>query len=73
VVDATDLTKMVANGELRYILFNGDRQGNDQIARWAANSCTVVQEFSQSGPPQRSNVAGGPGQPSGGSTLYQCQ
>lgn len=47
VVDAADLAGMVANGELRYVLYSGQRNGGQDILRWLATSCSVVEEFSQ--------------------------
>jgi 4-amino-4-deoxy-L-arabinose transferase-like glycosyltransferase len=54
VVAVGDLAEMVADGELRYILFGG--QGiNQQITNWLQAQCTVVDEFSQQVGPQRQN------------------
>ena len=52
VVTADDLAEMVANGELRYILYGGDRGNKQEIVTWLASSCTVVEGFSvtQNGP-----------------------
>jgi 4-amino-4-deoxy-L-arabinose transferase-like glycosyltransferase len=57
VVTADDLAKMVANGELRYVLYGGDRGNKQEIANWLSSSCALVSEFSninteqgQSGP-----------------------
>jgi 4-amino-4-deoxy-L-arabinose transferase-like glycosyltransferase len=48
VVDAADLAEMVANGELRYVLYGGgQRNGNQVISNWLATSCSIVEEFSQ--------------------------
>ncbi len=48
VVDAADLAGMVANGELRYVLYGGDQRNRRQdISNWLAASCSVVEEFSQ--------------------------
>ena len=43
---------MIANGELRYILYGGDRGNNQEIANWLASSCSTVEGFSltQNGP-----------------------
>ncbi|MFN8417655.1 MAG: glycosyltransferase family 39 protein [Anaerolineae bacterium] len=59
VVDATDLQRLVDNGELRYILYGG-RGGpggntSSTISTWLQSSCTVVTDVSSSG-----------------GTLYQC-
>ncbi len=40
VVGLDDLTEMIENGELRYIL--GIPQGKQEIAQWVVSSCTVV-------------------------------
>ncbi len=47
VVSAEDLAAMVANGELRYVLYGGDRGNKEDIANWLKTSCSVVPEFSQ--------------------------
>lgn len=64
VVGADDLAEMVANGELRYILYGGDKE---DIVTWLNSSCTVVDGFTlnQNGP-----------QGQGGSQqmkLYECK
>ena len=80
VVSADDLAQMVADGELRYILYGGDGRGSkEDIANWLTSSCTVVSRFSNvsdsnqslaGNRPNGQNQAQGPG--GGGSTLYQC-
>ena len=52
VVSADDLAQLVANGELRYILFGGGEGWNQGISNWLTSSCTVVNGFSaaQNGP-----------------------
>lgn len=70
VAAVDDLQAMVANGELRYILYGG-RQGNQQeIANWLDSSCAVVKDvvIPQGGPggPQRS------AEPQG-MKLYECR
>ena len=80
VVTAEDLSRMVANGELRYVMYGGDRGGKQDIANWLSTSCSVVQEFSQlnTGDPQmpqrekQSQGLGGGG-PDQGTTLYLCR
>ena len=47
VIDAAGLAELVANGELRYVLFGGGRNSKQDIANWLSSSCTVVPEFSQ--------------------------
>lgn len=66
VVTAEDLSVMVANGELRYVMYGGDRGGKQDVANWLSASCSVVPEFSgiSSGNP-------GPGDQS--ATLYLCK
>lgn len=44
VVSVDDLQTMVANGELRYVLYGGDR-GKQNISNWLNSSCTVVNGF----------------------------
>ena len=47
VVSAEDLSAMVANGELRYVLYGSDRGGKGDITQWLNTSCSVVPQFSQ--------------------------
>jgi 4-amino-4-deoxy-L-arabinose transferase-like glycosyltransferase len=82
VVSVEDLTQMVANDELRYVLFDGGNNKQD-ISSWLRTSCTVISEFSNVSdairPPagnrlngqNQAQVSGG-GAPRGGSTLYVC-
>lgn len=71
VVDAGDLAEMVANGDLRYLLFTGDRGPNQEIARWLEADCAVVPGFNAGA--GAANPTGGTGSPStGGLRLYQC-
>ena len=77
VVSAEDLSAMVANGELRYVLYGGDRGSKEEITSWLKTSCSVVPEFSEitsgSQPPPQNNQAGGQqGQNSQAMALYQC-
>jgi 4-amino-4-deoxy-L-arabinose transferase-like glycosyltransferase len=64
VVTVDDLKEMVANGELRYVLYGGDRGGNTEITTWLKNSCSVVLDYSQT------NIGGPQGQ---AMTLYMCK
>jgi len=55
-----DLAEMVANGELRYVLFGG--QGNKlEIANWLQTSCSVVKGPQQQNFNQEREI------------LYNCQ
>lgn len=83
VVSADDLAQMVADSELRYVLYGGDNRGNKlDIASWLTSSCAVVSEFSNVGDetqspadgPNGRNQVQGPdgGGPGGASTLYLC-
>ena len=65
VVTAEDLSAMVANGELRYVMYGGDRGGKTDITNWLSTSCSVVQEFSGT-----SSGNQGPGNQA--TTLYVC-
>jgi len=51
VVDAAGLQEMVANGELRYIMYTGDRGPNQEIIAWLQSSCSLVPGFDQVGTP----------------------
>ena len=74
---AEDLSAMVANGELRYVLYGSGGQGNKAgISNWLKTSCSVVPEFSKvsSGHPpaaQGPNGQQGPGNQA--MTLYMCK
>jgi 4-amino-4-deoxy-L-arabinose transferase-like glycosyltransferase len=77
VVTAEDLSAMVANGELRYVLYGGDRGSKQDITSWLKTSCSVVPEFSQSSSGGQRQAAQGPnGQQGPGNqamTLYMCK
>lgn len=67
VVTVDDLKEMVANGELRYILYGGDRGNNQDTTNWLNSSCKVVGgiTITQNGPQ---------GQPGGQEMkLYECR
>lgn len=70
VVSADDLAELVANGELRYVLFGGGRNNKQDVLTWLQSSCSVVEEFSQSTGAQQIQ---GPGQNGGGQILYECK
>jgi 4-amino-4-deoxy-L-arabinose transferase-like glycosyltransferase len=46
VVTADDLAEMVTNGELRYVVYGGDRGKKQDILNWLASSCNIVEGFS---------------------------
>jgi 4-amino-4-deoxy-L-arabinose transferase-like glycosyltransferase len=72
VVTADDLSAMVASGELRYVMYGGDRGGKTDIANWLNTSCSVVSEFSgTSSGNQGPNNQQGPGNQA--TTLYMCK
>jgi hypothetical protein len=71
VVGVDDLKQMVANGELRYILYGGERGNKQEIGDWLQNSCVNMVDFVQAdNRPQPQN--GGPDQ-GGGMLLYRCE
>ena len=82
VVSADDLAQMVADGELRYVMYGGNGGpdgGKQDISNWLSSSCSVVSEFSNT---TNSNQVDGQSQfqgPNGGgpggqaSTLYMCE
>jgi 4-amino-4-deoxy-L-arabinose transferase-like glycosyltransferase len=73
VVTVDDLKTMVADGELRYILYGGDRGNNQDIANWLASSCSVSEGFTVT--ENRPGGPGGPQGPGGGQQemkLYEC-
>lgn len=77
VVSVEDLAKMVANGELRYVLYGGERGNKQDISNWLKSSCGVVLDFSDisaGNQPDGRNQLDGPG--GGGNnqmTLYLCR
>jgi 4-amino-4-deoxy-L-arabinose transferase-like glycosyltransferase len=75
VIDATGLAEMVANGELRYVLYSAERNGRDDIGQWLASSCTVVPGFGQGNDRPGTNQQA-PGRTPGGenqqNVLYLC-
>jgi 4-amino-4-deoxy-L-arabinose transferase-like glycosyltransferase len=77
VVSAEDLSAMVANGELRYVLYGGEKGGKEDIANWLKTSCSVVPEFSQSSSGVQRQAAQGPNSQQGpgnqNMTLYMCK
>ena len=64
VVTVDDLKELVANGELRYILYGGDRGNNTEIANWLKNSCSVVLNYSQTSATNQREQ---------GMSLYMCR
>jgi 4-amino-4-deoxy-L-arabinose transferase-like glycosyltransferase len=82
VVSAEDLSAMVANGELRYVMYGGDRGGKQDIANWLNASCSVIPQFSQAigsaaRPPQgqvgQNQMQNQVGPPNQQMALYLCQ
>ena len=80
VVNAEDLSAMVAQDELRYILYSGERGGKNDIQNWLVTSCSAVPEFStlNSGnqPAQGANAqedGSDGGSPSQSMILYRCE
>ena len=67
VVSADDLSTLVANGELRYVLYGDPRGNKADIASWLSTACSVVPEFSSvsSGGPQAANQPDGQNQANG--------
>lgn len=60
VVNMQDLADMVANGELRYILYGSERGDTQVITNWLSNSCTIVPGFGTTAQGQ-------------GMVLYECR
>ncbi|HNE04553.1 MAG TPA: hypothetical protein PLT08_08550, partial [Anaerolineales bacterium] len=65
VVTVDDLKELVANGELRYILYGGDR-GNQEITNWLSSSCAIVNDFNNLSQAQQ-------GPQNQAMTLYSCR
>jgi hypothetical protein len=77
VVDAGDLAQLVDDGELRYVLSNGQggRNGQSNVSTWLSTSCSVVVEYSQRAVANLNDADGGPqGAPGnqGPTILYDC-
>lgn len=64
VVTVDDLKELIANGDLRYILYGGNR-GNQEIVNWLSSSCALVNEFN--------SQTQGQGPQDQGMTLYSCR
>ncbi|MBK8824501.1 MAG: glycosyltransferase family 39 protein [Anaerolineales bacterium] len=74
VVSAEDLSALVANGELRYVLYGGERGGKEDIASWLKASCSVVTEFSSTSSDAQPQGQNGQQRPDNQSlTLYMCK
>ena len=71
VIDADGLAELVANGDLRYVLFGGVN-GKQEIAQWLQTSCTVVPEFSQTNQRPVQNQQRQGGRNNQENVLYQC-
>ena len=71
VVNASDLAKLVANGELRYVLSSGKSDTRSSISTWLASNCTVVSDVSSVSVAQPVQPQG-PGPNGNGSVLYDC-
>jgi len=65
VVTVDDLAEMVANGELRYVLYGGGRGNKQDTLNWLRTSCTMVNELSNTGSTQ--------GPRNQGIMLYSCR
>lgn len=68
VVTVDDLKEMVANGELRYILYGGDRGNKQDIIDWLSTSCAVVNDYRSV-----NAVQGQQGPRDQTMTLYSCR
>ena len=70
VIDADGLAELVANGELRYVLYGAGKNNKQDIGNWLVSSCTVVPEFSRG----NARPAQGQQRPSNNqpTVLYQC-
>jgi 4-amino-4-deoxy-L-arabinose transferase-like glycosyltransferase len=70
VVSAEDLSAMVANGELHYVLYGDERGNKEDIANWLKTSCSVVPEFSRT---SSGNLPAAQGPGNQAMTLYMCK
>ncbi|MBC7879119.1 MAG: glycosyltransferase family 39 protein [Anaerolineales bacterium] len=72
VVSVDDLSAMVANGELRYVLYGDERPSKQDIINWLNSACSVMLDFSQAGMANSQTINGGnPGHQA--MTLYLCK
>ena len=70
VVNASGLAKLVANGDLRYVLYGGQGggpSGSSDIATWLNGNCQIVSDFGEAAGQNQAGPGGS------GSTLYQCE
>jgi len=65
VVTVDDLKELVANGELRYVLYGDERSNKQDFSNWLNTSCVIVREFSNT------NTAQVPRNQ--GLILYECR
>ena len=74
VIDGNSLAKLVANGDVRYVLWGnndgGGRGGNASITSYLQSSCSVVTDASIGVTQNNTQRSFGPG--GGAQTLYQC-
>jgi 4-amino-4-deoxy-L-arabinose transferase-like glycosyltransferase len=68
VIDVEELARMVADGELRYVLGQGLEQHKPEIAAWLENSCSVVDVPGV----ETVSVRRTPGPGAQGGVLYDC-
>ncbi|MBI3165869.1 MAG: hypothetical protein HYZ24_14395 [Chloroflexi bacterium] len=73
VVTVDDLARMVANGELRYIMYGGDRGNKEDVVNWLKTSCSIVPEFSNQSNGQNQPQGPDGGGPNQSSMLYMCR
>jgi hypothetical protein len=70
VISADGLAELVADGDLRYVLFSDGRGNKQDISDWLESACTVVPEFSQTNN-NRMQEQQRPGN-NQATVLYQC-
>jgi 4-amino-4-deoxy-L-arabinose transferase-like glycosyltransferase len=72
VVGVDDLKQMVAAGELRYILYGGERGNKQEITAWLQSACVNMVDFAQTDNrgPQPPNAQPGP---QNQLYLYRCE
>jgi 4-amino-4-deoxy-L-arabinose transferase-like glycosyltransferase len=73
VVSAADLDQMVADKELRYVLYGQGQIGQEDIVNWLDESCFVIQQFEANAAADGSrNNMGGSGPGGQALSLYMC-
>jgi 4-amino-4-deoxy-L-arabinose transferase-like glycosyltransferase len=69
VTSLDELKSMIANGELRYVMYGGERGNKPEIAAWLKSSCVNLADFTQT----LRQPNGQPGPENQQMFLYRCE